>query len=123
LPAVPCFLIFGSSEAIIIAHWAQQVPDRPRWSYRINRLMPPQVMDGRTSHLGTTFFKCWSVRSARLWGAKLKEFYCSEIVLLCPVTCSTSQIMSWISLTLCKRSTLIDSWLKWFQCKPHITQW
>jgi len=35
-----------------------------------------EVADGGPSHLGATFLKCWTVRSAGLSGPILKELYC-----------------------------------------------
>jgi len=37
----------------------------------------PEGVDGTTSHLGTTFLICWTVRKPNL-----KKFYCTWITLL-----------------------------------------
>jgi len=69
MPAVPCLLIFGLFEAIIVVQWLSKV-------YIVQDEMElvcaPEVMDGG-------IFLCRQiVGSAGLLGAKLKEFYCTN---------------------------------------------
>jgi hypothetical protein len=78
LPAVPCLLILGSFEAIIIAWWAQITRYSHRISYRWWKFWSQTIYVWSWA----VFLKCQIVRISRLSVARLKEFYCILVKIL-----------------------------------------